>query len=58
MIDAGINLTMVARNSTLDSAPADINDPDQAEIDRLTASLDDLDDLSRSRSRGLVELVL
>lgn len=56
MTDADINLMVVAHSSTRDSAPADIDDPDQTEIDRLTASLDDLDDLTRIRRP--IELVL
>jgi hypothetical protein len=54
MADAGTNLATV--DSTFDGAPGDVVDPDPAELDRLIASLDDLDDLSRSRKP--VELVL
>ncbi|HLK83888.1 MAG TPA: hypothetical protein VKT99_20685 [Xanthobacteraceae bacterium] len=56
MIDADTNLAMAMHGSTLDGEPADIDDPDPAEIDRLIASLDDLADLNRSRA--LVEPAL
>lgn len=52
MISADTNLTMVTHASTFDSALADIDDPDQTELDRLTASLDELDYLSRSREQA------
>jgi hypothetical protein len=54
MTDAGTNLAAV--DSTFDGASGDVVDPDPTELDRLIASLDDLDDLSRSRKA--VELVL
>jgi hypothetical protein len=56
MIDADTNLAMVMHGSTFGGEPADIDDPDPTEIDRLIASLDDLADLNRGRV--LVELVL
>jgi hypothetical protein len=52
MISTDASLAMVTHASTFDSAAADIDDPDQAELDRLTASLDDLDCLSRGREQA------
>ena len=52
MIDTPANLAMPKHESAFDTALAGSDDPAQTELDRLTASLDDLDYLSRSR--GLV----
>jgi hypothetical protein len=52
MIDTHANLTTPVHESAFDTALPDADDPAQAELDRLTASLDDLDYLSRTR--GLV----